>query len=101
MTPQGGNKGRLEGVSAEPGLSWWFIGKEFTCNAGDLGLIPGLGKIPWRRERLPIPVTWPGVFHGLYRPWGRKESDTTERFHFSNSYVETLTAIMTVFGGGR
>ena len=22
---------------------------------------------------------WPGEFHGLYSPWGRKESDTTER----------------------
>ena len=21
---------------------------------------------------------WPGEFHGLYNPWGRKESDTTE-----------------------
>ena len=75
-------------------------GKESACNAGNLGSIPRLGKIPWRRERLPTPVTWPGVFHGLYRPWGRKESDTTERFHFSNAYVEALTAIMTVFGGG-
>ena len=27
-------------------------GKESTCSAGDLGLIPGLGQIPWRRERL-------------------------------------------------
>ena len=35
--------------------------------------------IPWRRERLPTPVFWPGEFHGLYSPWGRKESDTTER----------------------
>ena len=25
-------------------------GKESTCNAGDPGSIPGLGKIPWRRE---------------------------------------------------
>jgi len=25
---------------------------------------------PWRRERLPIPVFWPGEFHGLYSPWG-------------------------------
>ena len=33
---------------------------------------------PWRRERLPTPVFCPGEFHGLYRPWGRKESDTTE-----------------------
>ena len=23
---------------------------------------------------------WPGEFHGLYSPWGRKESDMTERF---------------------
>ena len=24
------------------------------------------------------PVFWPGEFHGLYNPWGHKESDTTE-----------------------
>ena len=30
--------------------------KESTCNVGDLGLILGLGKIPWRREQLPTPV---------------------------------------------
>ena len=55
------------------------VGKESTCNAGDLGSIPGFGKIPWRRERLPTPVFWPGEFHGLYSPWGRKQSDTTKR----------------------
>ena len=27
---------------------------------------------PWRRERLPTPVFWPGEFHGLYSPWGHK-----------------------------
>ena len=31
------------------------------------------------REQLPTPVFWPGEFHGLYSPWGCKESDTTER----------------------
>ena len=36
-------------------------------------------KIPWRRERLPTPVFWPGEFHGPYTPWGRKESETVER----------------------
>ena len=25
------------------------------------------GKIPWRRERLPTPVFWPGEFHGLFQ----------------------------------
>ena len=23
-------------------------------------------------------LRWPGEFHGLYSPWGRKESDMTE-----------------------
>ena len=27
---------------------------------------------------------WPGEFHGLYSPWGHKESDTTERLLFHN-----------------
>ena len=39
---------------------------------------PWVGKIPWRRERLPTPVFWPGESHGLYSPRGRKESDMTE-----------------------
>ena len=47
-------------------------GKESPCNVGDLGLIPRRG------ERLPIPVFWPGKFHGLYSPWGQ-ELDTTEQ----------------------
>ena len=40
---------------------------------------PWVGKIPWRRERLPTPVFWAGEFHGLYSPWSRKESDRTEQ----------------------
>ena len=38
-----------------------------------------VGKIPWRRDRLMIPVFWPGEFHGLHSPWAHKESDTTEQ----------------------
>ena len=45
---------------------------------GRLGFDPCVGMIPCRRERLPTPVFWPGEFHGLYSPWGCKESDTTE-----------------------
>ena len=40
---------------------------------------PWVGKIPWRRERLPTPVFWPGEFHRRYSPWGCKASDMTER----------------------
>ena len=53
-------------------------GKESTCNAGDLGLIPWVGKILWRREWLSTSVFWPKEFHGLHSPWGRKELDMTE-----------------------
>ena len=42
------------------------------------GFDPWIGKIPWRRERLPTPVFCPREFHGLYRSWGCKESDMTE-----------------------
>ena len=58
-------------------------GKESVCNAGDLGLTPWLGSSPWRRERLPTPVFWPGDLHGLYSPWGSKESDITEQLSSS------------------
>ena len=42
-----------------------------------------VGKIPWRRERLPTPVFWPGESQGQgslvgCRLWGHTESDTTE-----------------------
>ena len=42
-----------------------------------------VGKIPWRREWLPIPVFLSGEPHGQRRlvgssPWGCKELDTTE-----------------------
>ena len=44
-----------------------------------------VGKIPQRRERLPTPVFWPGEFHGLFSPWGCKESDTTEWLSLSRN----------------
>ena len=61
------------------------VGKESTCNEGDtrdVCFYSLVRKIPWRREWLPTPVIWPGAFHGLYSPWGHKESDTTKELHF-------------------
>ena len=46
--------------------------------------VPSLvGKIPWRRERQPIPVFLPGEFHAKrslegYNPLGHKKLDMTE-----------------------
>ena len=55
-------------------------GKESACNEGDLGSIPEVGKIPWRREWQPTPAFLPGEFHGHkslqgYSPWGHKYSE--------------------------
>ena len=47
-----------------------------------------LGRmIPWRRTWQSTPALLPGKSHGRrsligYSPWGRKESDKTERLHF-------------------
>ena len=40
---------------------------------------PWAGKSPWRRERQPTPVFWPGEFHRLHIPWGSEELDMTEQ----------------------
>ena len=42
--------------------------------------------VPWRRRWHPTPVLLPGKSHGQRSlvgcsPWGREESDTTERLH--------------------
>ena len=51
-------------------LSWWRI--HLRCRRP--GFDPWFGKIPWRGERLPTLVFWPGEFHGLYSPRGHRES---------------------------
>ena len=43
--------------------------------------------LSWRRKWHPTPVLLPGESHGQrslvgYSPWGRKESETTERLNF-------------------
>ena len=68
------------------GFSCGSVGKESACNVGDLGW-----EDPWRKEKLPTPVFWPGELHGLYSPWGCKESDTTERLSLSLSFTARAT----------
>ena len=45
-------------------------GKEFTCNAGNLGLIPGLGRSPAGGHWQPTPVFLPGEFPWTEEPGG-------------------------------
>ena len=48
-----------------PGFPGSSDGKESTCNAGDPGLIPKLGRSAGEGKKLPIPLFWPEELHGL------------------------------------
>ena len=71
----------VEGIGYLLQYSWdplWLSWKRILLQCGRSGFDPIVRKIPWRRERLPTLVFWPGEFHGLYSPQGTKESDTDE-----------------------
>ena len=58
-------------------------GKESACNAGDLGLIPGLGRSPGGGHGNPLQHSYLENPHGQRSlagcsPWGPKLLDTTE-----------------------
>ena len=68
---------------------------------GRPGFDPWVGKIPWRRAWQPTPVFLPGASHGQrslagYSPWGRKESDMTERLS-PHTYILALIVFCLVF----
>ena len=59
-------------------------GKESACNVGDVVLIPRLGRSPGKGNGNPLQSSCLENSHRQrslvgYRPWGLKESDTTER----------------------
>ena len=50
-----------------------LVVKNLPASAGDprdADLIPGGGKIPWRRKWQPAPVCFPGEAHGQRSPEG-------------------------------
>ena len=54
-------------------------GKESSCNEGDLGSIPGLGRS--HGEGKDYPLQYLGLENSMdciVSPWGCKESNTTE-----------------------
>ena len=56
-------------------------GKESTCNVGDLGSIPGLGRSPG--EGNGYPLQYSDLENSMDYPWGRKELDMTEQLPLS------------------
>ena len=69
-------------------LSWAFqvalVIQKLPANAGDLGSVPGSGRSPGGGHGNPLQYSYgPYGQRSLvdYSPWGRKESDMTERQH--------------------
>ena len=60
---------------------------------GRPGFDPRVGKIPWRKERIPTPAFWPREYHGLHTPWSCKELDTTEWLSRS-SILDFVSSLM-------
>ena len=68
------------------GFDTWV---DSTCQCN-----PWVGKIPWRKKWQPTPVFLPGKSHEQrslvgYNPWGRKESDRTERLNSNTCFKMT------------
>ena len=62
-------------------------GKESTCNVGELGSIPGLGRSPG--EGKGYPFQYSGLENSMGSPWGRKESDMTERLSLLTTRIDS------------
>ena len=60
----GGSTGKMLIRAEQKGLPWGSDGKEPACRRRRLGFDPWLGKIPWRSQWLPAPVSLPGEPHG-------------------------------------
>ena len=77
--------------------------KEYSCNVGDLGSIPGLERSPEEGHVNPLLYTCLDNPHGQRSlvgnsPWGHKESDMTEQLspsrekeYSGNCYKANLT----------
>ena len=73
---------------------------ESTCNAGDLGSIPGSERSPGEGSGISLQYSCLENPHGQrnlagYSPWGCKESDMTERL--STSKVKKISNIFEIF----
>ena len=63
------------------GFPCGLAGKEPVCNAGDLGLVPGLGRSPGEGKATHCSILAWRI------PWSRKELDMTERLSQSDNYA--------------
>ena len=78
-------------------------GKESTCNAGDSGSIPGLGRSagegngnPFQYSCLENPMDR-RVWWATYSSWDHKELDTNEELTHTYTHTHTHTHTLTFY----
>ena len=77
-------------------------GKASARNVGEPGLIPGLGRSPGEGNGNPLQYSClENSLDGLkslvgYSPWGRKESERTERLHFTCFIMRSCSACLSI-----
>ena len=68
--------------SSNVGFPCGSYGKEYVCNAGDLGSIPELGRCPGAGNSYPL------QYSALYSPQGAKSQTRLSNFHFHLSETQ-------------
>ena len=71
------------------GLPWWFSGKKFACQVGEMGSIPGSGRSPGEGNGNPLQYTCLGNPMDRGAWWAKmrgvtKELDMTEQLRDNN-----------------
>ena len=70
--------------------------KNLPHNAENVGSIPGTGRLPGRKEWLPISIArripWTEEPDSRIQPMGSKESDTSEQLTHTYTHIHTHTS---------
>ena len=72
------------------GLPCGSAGKESTCNAGDLGSTPGLGRSPGEGKGYPLQYSGLENYMDYIVHGGHKELALTEQLSFSRDFRRIL-----------
>ena len=83
------------GTGTPLGFPGGSFGEEYACNAGDLGLIPGLGRSP--RESIGYPLQYSGlensmdyIVHGVTESQTRLSEDSKKSVCNTRDWVQSL-----------
>ena len=80
----GSGRSAGDGIGYPPQYSWASLVGQLGKNLPEMWetwVWSWVGKISWWRERLPIPVFWPGEVHGLVHGIAKSQTGLSN-FHF-------------------